>query len=401
MARKTITGLYAHDGIWRINKVVRGHRIHESTGTSSRPEAEKYLIHRLEQLRQELIYGVRVTHTFKQAATRYVKEFSDQRSIGLTRTYLDQLEPFIGHLPLTHVDDESLAPFIKWMKKPGVFTNGKPKRASSGRTINLALQRCMRVLSLSHRKWRDAQKRPWLDAVPSITLVDESKTRRAPYPLSWDEQRVLFAELPDHLRVMALFKVNTGLREQEVCKLSWEWEVAVPELDTTVFIIPPDFGGRSAEAGVKNGDERVVILNDVARSIIDAQRLLRDQTTGRAKSIVFPYRGRAIHRMNDTAWRSARIRASDRFSEEYRSKIHPGFLAVRVHDLKHSFGRRLKAANINFEDRQALLGHKCASVTTHYSGSELAQLIASANKIASSGAQGQGPTLTILRRHAA
>jgi integrase len=39
-----------------------------------------------------------------------------------------------------------------------------------------------------------------------------------------------FQELPDHLACMALFKVNTGLREQEVCGLKWDYEVKVPEL---------------------------------------------------------------------------------------------------------------------------------------------------------------------------
>ena len=35
-------------------------------------------------------------------------------------------------------------------------------------------------------------------------------------------------------------------------------------------------------------------------------------------------------------------------------------LPVRVHDLKHTFGRRLRAAGVSFEDRQDLLGHKSA-----------------------------------------
>ena len=51
---------------------------------------------------------------------------------------------------------------------------------------------------------------------------------------------------------------------QEVCGLRWEYEVQVPEFDTSVFIIP---GNR-----VKNGEDRLVVLNRVARSIIDAQR---------------------------------------------------------------------------------------------------------------------------------
>ena len=57
-----------------------------------------------------------------------------------------------------------------------------------------------------------------------------------------------------------------------------------------------------------------------------------------------------------------------------------GFRRVRVHDLKHTFGRRLRAAGVSFEDRQDLLGHKSQRITTHYSEAELANLIAAAEK---------------------
>jgi hypothetical protein len=36
------------------------------------------------------------------------------------------------------------------------------------------------------------------------------------------EERLLFSELASHLVGMAQFKVNTGLRQQEV--VNWEWE---------------------------------------------------------------------------------------------------------------------------------------------------------------------------------
>ncbi len=49
---------------------------------------------------------------------------------------------------------------------------------------------------------------------------------------------------------MALFKVGTGLREREVVNLRWSWEVAVPELNTSVFVVPWEF--------VKNGLDRFV-----------------------------------------------------------------------------------------------------------------------------------------------
>lgn len=396
MARKAITGLQRQaNGIWKIDKVYRGERIQESTGTCDRQEAEQYLIHLLENKRQEKVYGVRRVRTWRDAATRFLLEFQDQPSIGLSATYLEQLDPFIGELPLTHVDDESLAPFVKFKLTPQKLLTGKIKPAVSNRTVNIALERVIRILNLCARKWRDEEKRPWLDTVPMITKLEEKRSSRKPYPLSWEEQSLLFGELPDHLQRMALYKVNTGCREQEVCKLRWEWEIKVPELDTSVFLIPAGFGGRHERSGVKNGDERLVILNNVARRVIEQQRGLHPQW-------VFPYGEpdasgpTEVHRMNDTAWKKARVRAADKWEKTHGTPAHPGYRSIRIHDLKHSFGRRLRAAGVSYEDRQALLGHKNGSTTSHYSAAELDQLIGAANKV--SATDSRAPALTILKR---
>ncbi len=66
---------------------------------------------------------------------------------------------------------------------------------------------------------------------------------------------------------------------------------------------------------------------------------------------------------------------------------------MRVHDLKHTFGRRLRAAGVSFEDRQDLLGHKSGRITTHYSAAEITNLIAAANTVVKSR---KTPELTIL-----
>lgn len=395
MARKTISGLYERNGIWHIDKVVRGQRLQESTGSSERQEAEQYLIHRLEKLRQEKVYGVREVRTWREAATRFLVEFKDQASIALSASHIEQLDPYIGDLPITHIDDGTLAAFKRDRQKPTKTANGKVKPGVSNRTVNIALQRVVRILNLCHRKWRDAEKRPWLDSVPMISMLEEKRSSRKPYPLSWEEQSMLFAEIPDHLLRMALYKVNSGSREQEVCKLQWDWEIRVPELGASVFLIPSEFGGRHEKAGVKNRDERLVVLNRVAMSIIDGQRGLHTK-------YVFPY-GQpdeygptAMHRMNDTAWKRARIRAAAKWEKEHKSPAHPGFRSIRVHDLKHTFGRRLRAANVTEEDRKALLGHKNGSITSHYSTPELQHLIEAANKVSTT--DSRGPALTILRR---
>ncbi len=392
MARKTITGLSQRNGIWHIDKKINGERLYESTGVGDRAEAEKYLIHRLEQIRQRKVYGVRQVRTFREAATRYLLEHKEQPSIKLTALCLQQLDPYLGDLPLTHIDDQALAPFIRDRQTDEDLPNGKVRKAVSNRTVNIAIERVIRVLSLACRKWRDEERRPWLDSIPLLAKLEEKRASRKPYPMSWDEQSILFGELPDHLQRMALFKVNTGCREQEVCKLRWDWEISVPELGTSVFLIPADFGGRHENSGVKNRDERLVVLNTVARSIIDGQR-------GISREWVFPYNGTGMHRMNDSAWKKARVRAAKLWQEQNLRPAHPGFASIRVHDLKHTFGRRLKAAGVTEEDRKSLLGHKNGSVTSHYSGAELGQLIEAANKV--SATDSRGPVLTILKRRQA
>lgn len=87
-----------------------------------------------------------------------------------------------------------------------------------------------------------------------------------------------------------------------------------------------------------------------------------------------------ILRMNNSAWKIARKKVG---------------LQVRIHDLKHTFGRRLRAAGVSFEDWQDLLGHKSGRVTTHYSSAEMSNLIEAANKVYRH--QGSTPTLTLLK----
>ncbi|UVM69590.1 tyrosine-type recombinase/integrase [Pseudomonas sp. B21-009] len=375
-----------------MDKKINGERLYESTGACEREEAERYLIHRLEQIRLRKVYGVRQVRTFREAATRYILEHRDQPSIRLTALCLQQLDPYIGDLPLTHIDDQALEAFIAERQSDRVLPDGKVKPAVTNRTVNIAIERVIRVLSLCARKWRDEERRPWLDNVPLLSKLEEKRSSRKPYPLSWEEQSILFGELPAHLQTMALFKVNTGCREQEVCKLRWDWEISVPELGTSVFLIPADFGGRHANSGVKNRDERLVVLNSVAKSIIEKQR-------GISKEWVFPYKDTAVHRMNDTAWKKARVRAAKLWQEKNLRPAHPGYASIRIHDLKHTFGRRLKAAGVTEEDRKALLGHKNGSITSHYSGAELGQLIEAANMV--SATDSRGPVLTILKRRQA
>jgi hypothetical protein len=53
--------------------------------------------------------------------------------------------------------------------------------------------------------WRDDSDRLWLETPPLIQMQRHPK-KRAPHPLSIEEERLLFSELSGHLAKMALYQ---------------------------------------------------------------------------------------------------------------------------------------------------------------------------------------------------
>src|ERR1039457_3539844 len=104
-----------------------------------------------------------------------------------------------------------------------------------------------------------------------------------------------------------------------------------------------------------------------------------------------------LAKMYGTAWKSARERAANVWERAHGTPAPDGFRRVRVHDLKYTFGRRLRAAGVSFEDRQDLLGHKSRRMTTHYSQAELTSLIDAADRVCSTESR-KSPATTWLRR---
>jgi integrase len=92
-----------------------------------------------------------------------------------------------------------------------------------------------------------------------------------------------------------------------------------------------------------------------------------EQVRGIHPEYLFTYRGNPVQTINNSGWKTA------------RKKV--GLSQVRVHDLKHTFGRRLRAADVPLETRKVLLGHRNGDITTHYSAPELEELLAAVNKV--------------------
>jgi len=322
------------------------------------------MIKRLAELKEEAQRVHDAVYIFEEAALRYLEDVAHKSSATAMAIHIDQLLPFIGQLTLEQIHDGTLKPFIDHEKARGLA----PK------SINNVIVMIAAILNRAARMWRHEDGRPWLrQAPPKLTRLSTKGAQAKAYPLSWDEQGRLLKALPDHLADAALFAVNTGCRELEVCQLQWSWEVQITDLGLSVFVLP--------EAMTKTQTERVIVLNAVASRVIESRR-------GIHPDYVFTYKGRPMKRLHSNGWR--------RSWKEAGLPTHSGVLKG-VHNLRHTAGRRLRAAGVPLETRKALLGHANGDITTHYSAAELSELIEAAERIVDQGIA-QTPTLSLVHQ---
>lgn len=136
--------------------------------------------------------------------------------------------------------------------------------------------------------------------------------------LTYAEWSRLLAELPEHLKPIATFAVNTGLRQSNVLNLQWH------QIDLTNSIAWID------SKDTKNKKPLGVPLNNKALEVLK-------QCQGKHKTHVFTYNNEPIVSIKK-AWNNALVRAKidvvtriDKFGEEYQTS------EFRWHDLRHTW----------------------------------------------------------------
>lgn len=342
-----------------VNKQYRGQRIFSRLGKISQEEAEAWLRCKQAEIDAERENAVRPgdEQLFAAAAAKYLTECRDRkvRTLETISYHVTLLLPFVGSMPLGDVSNESFE----------TFKASRLEDAVTPTTVNRSLEVARTILNRAARVWR-LNGKSWLSSAPLIEMLKED--RRPPRPISWSEQTELMKHLPAHLQRMVSFAVNTGARDDNVCGLRWDWERPIPELGRSVFVIPAEF--------YKSGRKHVVILNDVAWRIVEECR-------GTHEEFVFAWRRERVKNvdlepvmeysrigtMNNTGFQSARAAA--------------GLSTVRVHDLRHTYGLRLRDAGVTEEDRALLMGHAVAGMPQHYATATIERLVEAANKVQS------------------
>jgi integrase len=335
---------------WYIKKVYRGVRIAQSTGTSSRIEAEEILEHLCTEIRNTQIHGLRPKVTFREASIRYLNERLHLKSAATIAYHIEQLDPWIGDLDIKDVYDENLEEFKHHrLNKDGV----RPS------TLKKSLEVVRGTLKQAADSWRDPMTgKTWLEYAPKIKMPDSkllAQTSDTPYPLNHDQLIKLFAAIGRRSPIqerMCRFCFHTGLRESELRHLRWEWEQYYSDLDRPVFFIPDEEH--------KNGLDRIVILSDRALDILEEQRGVSDEWL-----FPSPRTGEPFVQLNTNQWQAA-----------WRECGLPteGFVSG-PHNLRNTLASRLQKVGASEFVISQFLGHAKKGVTQHYTSVDVKELI--------------------------
>lgn len=136
-----------------------------------------------------------------------------------------------------------------------------------------------------------------------------------------------------------------------------------------------------APQGNLTGQKRLSSEIDIAAGY-QLPQVQRSSTKGRSTARCYATTASA-ERVGGSCAPGPRLRksvASINNSSWKRVLKNVGLPSIRVHDLKHTFWRRLRAAGMAPETRKVLLGHRNGDITTHYSSPELEELIGAASE---------------------
>ena len=330
-------------GFYVIDKQYLSQRIFETTcyGEGEAREVEARVRELCTDIYNAKKRGDRPVVTFRDCAIEYCVRNQHQNQIVEFESLMGRLDPYVGHVNADqlHSDHESIVR----------LTSDLLSKGRKNLTVNAYLEAIGRVLRAATQwrySWCDLT---WLAVAPVFDMLE--KDSRPPRPLSWKAQKQLLAELPKHLQGEVETFVNTGMRDNELNTLRWGNELVLPG-NVMAFIVKAKGSTRQKKR------ERLVIFNHKAAAIVEGRR-------GEHEEYVFVYRGKPKAKTNNNGFKNARARAD---------------IDVRVQDLRHTFGHRLREAGVDEETRAELLGHG-KSLTTHYSAASIQKLIEAAELV--------------------
>ncbi len=238
-----------------------------------------------------------------------------QRPRGIIDTYL---LPAFGDKPLASLKAEDGLDYIIARQR---------KKVSSG-TIRREMQVLNRILNLAVTYEKLDKNR-----IKAVELPEANKRERVH---TIDELLAIQAKAPEELWRIAVVGMNVGLREGKILEIDRNW---IREHSDGFWLhLPP------SPTSIK-GTPKMIPLNRLALAAlkVDVPSLTNTRIFRRWQHI------RAFRKMWATTCERAKV------------------VDLHFHDLRHGFTTLLQELGVDYEVRQALLGHKMPGMTAHYS----------------------------------
>ncbi len=253
--------------------------------------------------------------SFRQMAKLYIDNYAKaNKKSWLTDEFrLRNLLDFFGDYQLRAIN-------------PLLIEKFKASRLDAGNsksTVN-------RYLALLKIMFRLAADWGYSDSSPlkNVKLFSEKDTQKERY-LTEAEQKTLLECSSARLRPIILFALHTGMRRGEILSLKWA------DVDLSRRVIRVE--------RAKNGRTRFIPINSTLNDELEKLRRSRGKS-----SLVFPCK--SVRTAFENACKKAK-------------------LAIRYHDLRHSFATRLVEKGVDLITIQHLLGHHSVTMTQRYTHS--------------------------------
>lgn len=263
---------------------------------------------------------------------------ANKRSWKIDTSRIKPILKLFGNKRLRDVsafDGEKLK--ITLLNEPIVYKN---KKGDTTRTKKRSVATVNRVFLLFSAVLRLAVLKKEIQTNPlrEVNTLDGEK-HRTRYMFREEEARlmlVLADSCREHLRLMMILTINTGLREMELFTLRPE------HVDLNLNIIHVK--------DTKTGEDREVPINDTARRLLEGQ-LSKVSNTGHRYLFTNPKTGKHYTTVK-TAWATACRLA--------------GITNLRWHDIRHTFGTRAIENGASLPDLQKVMGHRRIETTMQY-----------------------------------
>lgn len=220
---------------WWVRYSVRGVKTRRSTGTTDKAQAEEFEARLRSALWRQVQLGERPRYTWQEAVSRWYAE-AQTRGRDRDRERLKWFAQYLDGLALADISREIIDK-LRALKA----------KESSPSTANRHLALLRMLLRKAYRQWE------WIDKAPSVPMYRLEKSE--PRFLTPAQFRRLRAELPKHLKDLAEFSVETGLRMRNATHLTWDQV----DLRRKLLIVP----ARQAKAGATLSGTPPIILKEL------------------------------------------------------------------------------------------------------------------------------------------